>query len=199
MVRIGVTGLMASGKSTVARRFEERGAVRIDGDTLGWETLRLPEVRDRIAALFGPSVIGRDGEVDRAELGAKVFRDRPAMGRLNAIVQPPLLSRVRDRLASAGSVAVVDAALLSTWGLERELDGVVEVVAPEAVRIARLKSSRGFTEAEATERIRGQSLPPLHGVRRHWRLENDGDAKALLGRADQIWNEIESLTAERRP
>src|SRR5215213_7523193 len=98
MLRIGVTGLMASGKSTVARRFEERGAVRIDGDALGWETLRDPEVRDQIARTFGADVIAADGSVDRGRLGTVVFVDEAAMARLNAIVQPPLLRLVRRRL-----------------------------------------------------------------------------------------------------
>ena len=64
MVRIGVTGLMASGKSTVSRRFQERGAELVEGDSLGWEVLRRPPVRDAIAASFGPAVLDREGAVD---------------------------------------------------------------------------------------------------------------------------------------
>src|SRR5258705_4806121 len=126
MLRIGVTGLMASGKSTVARRFEEHGAIRIDGDELGRGTIRTPEIRAAIADEFGPSVIGPgpDGAVDRARLGALVFRDPRAMERLNRIGQPALLARGRRELqtASAGTTAVVvlDAALISPWKLERE-------------------------------------------------------------------------------
>jgi len=203
MVRIGVTGLMASGKSTVARRFEERGAVRIDGDALGWETLRIPEVRSRIAEAFGREILGPEGEVDRARLGARVFRDPRAMERLNAIVQPPLRERVLEKVSSiesaraAGpSVLVLDAALISTWGLERELDGVVEVTAPEPLRIARLRSRA--TDEEAAARVRGQSLPPLGPAARLWRIENGGDPAALLAEADKVWNEIAHMAAGRR-
>src|SRR5512139_1823431 len=103
MVRIGVTGLMASGKSTVARRFRERGAELVEGDSLGWEVLRRPPVRDAIAAVFGPDALDREGAVDRAALGRIVFRDPGRMERLNAIVQPELLRRIREILESRGA------------------------------------------------------------------------------------------------
>ncbi|HEX7079143.1 MAG TPA: dephospho-CoA kinase [Candidatus Eisenbacteria bacterium] len=191
MIRIGVTGRMASGKSTVARRFQERGAIRIDGDALGWETLRDPDVKRRIEGAFGSQVMDGAGEVDRERLGRVVFPDAAAMERLNAIVQPALLERVRARLGVEGDgVLVLDAALIATWGLEAELDGVVEVLAPEPIRVRRLMRARGMTEAAARERIAGQRLPELGRARRHWRIQNDGDPAALTRRADRVWEEI---------
>ncbi len=206
MVRIGVTGLMASGKSTVARRFEERGAIRIDGDALGWEALRAPEVRSRIAEAFGRGVLTPEGEVDRSRLGAMVFRDRRAMERLNSIVQPPLRERVLQRLAAVDegradatpAVVVLDAALISTWGLERELDGVVEVTASEPLRIARLQRARGGALDEAAGRVLGQSLPPLGPAARLWKIDNAEDEASLIAGADRIWNEIAHMAAGRR-
>ena len=201
MLRIGVTGLMASGKSTVARRFEQHGAIRIDGDELGQKTIRMPEIRDAIAAEFGPLVIGEDGAVDRARLGAVVFHDAAAMKRLNRIVQPALLERVRRELETAragpAGVVVLDAALISTWGIEPELDGLVEVTTPETIRIQRLARARGFAEEVAMVRARGQSLPPLRGTCRLWRMENSGDVGALEAQVDRIWGEI--LRLRRRP
>jgi dephospho-CoA kinase len=194
MVRIGVTGQMGSGKSTVARRFQEKGATLVDGDTLGWEVLRLPEVREAIAASIGRDVTDRDGQVDRVRLGRLVFRDPAAMERLNGIVQPVLLRRVRELLGAPGEgVLVLDAALLPTWRLEPELDGVIEVVASEDARVRRIRAARGFTDQEARERIQGQKLPPIRGARRQWRIENEGDRAELNRRADAIWEEIESL------
>ncbi len=215
MVRIGVTGLMASGKSTVARRFEERGAIRIDGDALGWETLQTPDVRARIAEAFGPEVLGAAGEVDRARLGARVFREPREMERLNSIVQPPLRERVLAEIAAVESrrtadaagtagaaghpaVVVLDAALISTWALESELDGVVEVSAAEPIRIARLRGSGRATEEEAAARVRGQSLPPLGAAARIWRIENQGNEATLLAEVDKVWNEIAHMAAGRR-
>ena len=194
MIRIGVTGLMASGKSTVARRFAAKGAALVEGDALGWLVLRRPAARDALLARFGPSVRGADGEVDRALLGRIVFGAPAAMEALNAIVQPDLLRLVREELAAArGPVAVLDAALLTWWRLEPELDGVVEVTAPEEVRVARLRAARGYSEEEARARIRGQSLPPVEGARRHWIIENARDLASLTRRADDVWKEITAV------
>ena len=198
MLRIGVTGLMASGKTDVARRFEERGARLVEGDALGWEVLREKEMRERLGALFGPSVIAPDGNVDRRALGRIVFGDASELNRLNAVVQPRLVRRVRETLDSARGegVLVLDAALLSAWSLVPTLDGVVEVQAPEETRIARLSAFKGFPEAEARERVLGQRLPPVRGARRTWRLENAGTRAELLRRADEVWEEIEKLRSE---
>ncbi|HET9253486.1 MAG TPA: dephospho-CoA kinase [Candidatus Eisenbacteria bacterium] len=194
MVRIGVTGPMGSGKSTVARRFLEHGAELVDGDALGWEVLRLPEVKEAIGAAFGARVIGRDGEVDRPRLGRIVFADPESMAKLNAIVQPVLLRRVRDVLDGRGrGIRVLDAAMLTTWKLEPELDGVVEIVASEDSRVRRIRAARGYDDAEARSRIRGQKLPPVRGARRHWLIENEGDRARLVARADEVWEEIVSL------
>jgi len=194
MVRIGVTGAMASGKSTLARRFRERGADLVDGDALGWEVLRLPEVSAAIREAFGEDVIDRQGEVDRGRLGKIVFADPDQMSRLNAIVQPRLLERVRATIEGPGAlVKVLDAAMLTTWHLEPELDGVVEVVASEDARARRLRAARAFSDEEARGRIQGQKIPPVRGARRHWKVENAGDKAQLLVRADEIWQEIQSL------
>jgi dephospho-CoA kinase len=191
---------MASGKSDVARRFEERGAELIEGDALGWEVLREPEIRDRVSALFGASVLASDGSVDRRALGRIVFGDASEMNRLNALVQPRLLRRVREALESARGegVLVLDAALLGSWNLAPELDGVVEVSAPAETRIARLAAFKGFPQAEARERVEGQRLPPLRGARRLWRVDNAGTRAQLLRRADEVWGEIEGLRSGAR-
>jgi dephospho-CoA kinase len=93
---------------------------------------------------------------------------------------------------------VLDAALISTWALESELDGVVEVAASEPIRITRLRSSGRATEEEAAARVRGQVLPPLGPAARLWRIENEADEATLLADADKIWNEIAHMAAGRR-
>ena len=195
MVRIGVTGAMASGKSTLARRFRDRGADLVDGDAIGWYVLRLPEVRAAIRDAFGEDVMDGLGEVDRGRLGKIVFADPDKMGRLNAIVQPKLLDQVRAAMDEPGSgVRVLDAAMLTTWRLEPELDGVVEVVASEDERARRLRAARSFSDEEARARIQGQKLPPVRGARRLWKVENAGDRLALVAQADAIWDEIQGLS-----
>ena len=191
---------MASGKTEVARRFEERGASIVDGDALGWEVLADPEVRGRIGDAFGGQVVARDGSVDRRALGRIVFGDASEMDRLNALVQPLLERRVRDALEAPGgdAVVVLDAALLGAWNLAEALDGVVVVEAPADTRVARLQAVRGFPEAEARLRIEGQRLAPVRGARRSWVIENRGSRAALLRRADEVWGEIERLRSEAR-
>jgi dephospho-CoA kinase len=194
MLRIGVTGPMASGKTDVTRRFEERGARVLSGDALGWEVLAEPGVRKEIGALFGNSVLLDDGSVDRRALGRIVFKNASEMDRLNALVQPVLESRVRAALDSTGGegILVLDAALLGAWNLAPELDGVVEVTAPPKTRIARLQAL-GFSEADARERVEGQRIPPVRDARRLWRIENKGTRAELLKRADEVWETIERL------
>jgi dephospho-CoA kinase len=116
------------------------------------------------------------------------------MASLNAIVQPTLLDRARVELSrpERGPV-LLDAAMLTTWGIEPELDGVVEVRAGEAARVGRLRDARGYTEAEALARVRGQRLPPVRGAKRHWVLDNDGDLAALRREAEAVWNEIAAI------
>ena len=200
MLRIGVTGPMASGKTDVAGRFRERGALVIEGDALGWEVLHDREVRERIGDRFGPTVLLPDGSVDRRALGSIVFGNASEMDGLNAVVQPILERRVREALDSArgDGVLVLDAALLGAWNLAPELDGVVEVGAPAETRVARLAALKRFSGAEARERVEGQRLPPVRGARRRWRIENTGTREELLKRADEIWAEIERLRSEAR-
>lgn len=185
---------MASGKSTVSRWFHEWGAAVVDGDALGWEVLREPDIVAALAAAFGDEAVTEDGAIDRVVLGRIVFRDATAMARLNAIVQPRLLQRVREALVASGpGTTLLDAALLTTWGLEPELDGVVEVRAEEAARVERLMASRGLNASAALERIRGQALPPVRDAKRHWIMHNDGDLAALRRRAEAVWKEIAAL------
>lgn len=194
MARIGLFGLMASGKSTIAAWFREWGAEVVDGDALGWEVLREPEIAAALKGAFGEGIVAADGSVDRAALGAIVFEDAGAMARLNAIVQPRLLARVREELERARArVVVLDAAMLTTWRLEPELDGVVEVVAKAETRAARLRSAKGFGAAEAKARIEGQRLPPPANSRRHWIIENDDGRAALRRAAESVWREIAAI------
>jgi dephospho-CoA kinase len=157
-------------------------------------------VRERVAALFGASVLAPDGSVDRRALGRIVFGDASELSRLNALVQPRLLRLVRLALEGARGegVLVLDAALLAAWNLVSDLDGVVEVTAPAETRIARLAALKGFPQAEARQRVEGQKLPPVRGARRLWRIENAGTRGQLSKRADEVWGEIEELRSGAR-
>jgi dephospho-CoA kinase len=112
-------------------------------------------VRAALSAEYGPGVYRADGTLDRARVAARVFTDTAALARLNALVHPRILDRLRAGIAGAEGEAtvVVDAALLLDWGFERECDAVVAVVAPRALQLERLRRARGWSEEEASRRL----------------------------------------------
>jgi len=182
---VGLVGRTGSGKSTVARALAADGAAVIDADALGHEiTDRDPEVRAALIADYGPEVYGPDGALDRARVAARVFADREARARLDRQVHPALVRELRRRLAALaaqgrGGVVAIDAALLLEWGLERECDAVIAVVAPEAERLARLATARGWGAEEARRRLASQRRDDEFAAAADVTLENSGPPAAL--------------------
>jgi len=189
LVRIGLVGRAGSGKSTVARALVEDGARLIDADRLGHEvTDRDPEVRKALEAEYGPDIYHPDGTLDRPRVAARIFADREARSRLDALVHPRILERIRrewDALRDAGfrGVAVIDAALMLEWGLERDCDAVIAVVAPEAMQIERLWRSRGWSEADARARLQAQRTNEAFAAAADVTLVNQGSAEELRRQA----------------
>jgi len=159
---LGLVGPAGGGKSTVARALAEDGARVVEADRLGHEvTDRDPDVRAALIDEHGPSVYRADGTLDRAQVAARVFRDPAALERLNQLVHPRILDRLRAAVRAveepqadgAANLLVLDAALLLDWGFERECDAVLAVLAPREQSVARLMRSRGWSEATARERL----------------------------------------------
>jgi dephospho-CoA kinase len=153
-------GPAGSGKSTLAAALAGPGTRVLDADRYGHEiTDGDATVRAALAAEYGPEVYRPDGTLDRARVAARVFSDPAALARLNALVHPRILERLRAEIARAAGpdtlvdTVVVDAALLLDWGFERECDAVVAVVAPRALQVQRLRARRGWSEEEATRRL----------------------------------------------
>jgi dephospho-CoA kinase len=159
---IGLVGRAGSGKSTVARLLAGLGALVIDADHIGHEVTDFdPAVREALNREYGPAVYLDDGRLNRRLVAAKVFADPLALERLNGLVHPRILRRIRERLAglrgeSHRGPVVVDAALLLDWAFERECDAVLAVVAPEEAQVERLVRSRGWTPADARRRLASQ-------------------------------------------
>src|ERR1043166_3921050 len=155
---VGLVGRAGSGKSTIARALAAAGARVLDADRIGHAvTDGDPEGRAALAAEYGPDVYRPDGQLDRKRVAAKVFADREALARLNRLVHPRILERLRAGSADAAregftGAVLVDAALLADWGFERECDAILAVVAPPALQVARLVAARGWSEAEARHR-----------------------------------------------
>jgi dephospho-CoA kinase len=163
MLRIGLTGGIASGKSTAAARLAELGATVIDHDLLAREAVAPgSDGLARVAAEFGADVVGRDGTLDRSALGAIVFADPEARSRLNAIVHPIVLRLADDaeavvRTDDRGAVVVHDIPLLVETGQAADFDLVLVVHASEEVRVERLMRERGLSRVQALARIRAQA------------------------------------------
>lgn len=159
---VGLVGRAGSGKSTVARALAAAGALVLDADEAGHDvTDHDPDVRRALLAEYGPAVFLEDGTLHRRLVATKVFANPAALERLNALVHPRILKRMRLKLAELAAaghrgVVLVDAALMLDWGFERECDAVLAVIAPEEQQVARLVAGRGWTDAEARRRLANQ-------------------------------------------
>jgi dephospho-CoA kinase len=155
-------GRAGSGKSTVANELAAAGAAVLEADAIGHElTDRDAEVRAALISDYGPDVYRPDGTLDRPRVAARVFGERAALDRLNALVHPRIVARLRDRVQALGregfrGAVVVDAALMLAWGFERECDAILAVVAPEDLLIARLTARRGWSADQARARLAAQ-------------------------------------------
>lgn len=196
MFRVGLTGNIASGKSSVARVWERLGAVVVDADALARRAVEPGSAGlRRVIERFGARVLQPDGSLDRAALRTIIFSDDEARDSLERILHPEI-GRLReveeDRLASQGERVVVHVVpLLFEAGLAEHCDLVVLVDAPEQVRLRRLIETRGVAESEATRMVGSQM--PVERKRKgaHIIIENDGTQPALEARAAEVWREIE--------
>jgi len=185
LVIVGLVGRAGSGKSTVARALAADGAVVIEADRLGHEvTDRDPEVRRALAAEYGDEVYLAGGALDRGRVAARVFSDPDARARLDRLVHPRILSRIRARLeelraARFRGVVLIDAALMLEWGLERDCDAVIAVTAPEAEQVARLMKARGWSETEVRARLAAQRGNESFAAAADVALDNRGEIEEL--------------------
>ena len=164
---IGLTGNIATGKSTVAKMLEELGATAIDADALVHELQRQgTPVYDDIVAAFGPGILDQAGEIDRKALGAIVFADPAQLRRLESIVHPAvLIESMRRLMAAATPVAVYEAIKLIEAGRAKMCDALWVVTARPDVQLQRLMRDRHLSEAEARQRIAAQP-PQSEKIRR---------------------------------
>lgn len=191
-MRVGLTGGVGSGKSTVARLLAEHGAVIIDADAIAREVVqRGTPGFDAVVAEFGPSVVGADGELDRPALAAIVFADEERRAALNAIVHPLVGQRSVELMAAApsGAVVVYDVPLLVESNLAAGFDRVVVVEASVATRLARL-AERGMPEADARERMRVQATDEQRRAVADELIMNDGGLDELRTRVAQVWERL---------
>jgi dephospho-CoA kinase len=192
---IGLTGGIASGKSTAARTLVELGARVVDADALAREIVApgQPALAE-IVHHFGEQMLLADGTLDRKRLGSAIFADPAARRALNAITHPRIAAATQARLAQLRdegvAVAVYEAALLVENGAHHGLDGLIVVVCDEATQLARLMSRDGYAEADARARIGAQAPMADKIAAATWVVDTTGplaDTKRQLAR---VWEEI---------
>jgi dephospho-CoA kinase len=189
---VGLTGGIGAGKSAVAQRLAELGAVIIDADTLAREVIEPgTDGLAEVVAAFGEGVLRPDGSIDRPALGRIVFDDPQARVRLEGIVHPRVRARTAEIVATADPDAVVvnDVPLLVEAGLHRAYDVVIVVEAAESVRVARLVAGRGMTESDARARIAAQATDDQRRAVADVVIVNNGRPDELNDQVDVVWRE----------
>ncbi|MEG8177800.1 dephospho-CoA kinase [Nocardia terpenica] len=192
MLRIGLTGGMGAGKSTVARMLVERGAVLVDSDAIAREVVAPgTEGLAALAAAFGPEILAADGSLDRPALAARAFADDEARATLNGITHPLVGRRTAEIIAAAPADAIVvqDIPLLVENGLGSLMNLVVVVLAETETRIRRLTEFRGIDRDDALARIRAQATDEQRRAAADVLLDNNGDAAALEPQVRRLWEE----------
>jgi dephospho-CoA kinase len=200
MLLVGLTGNIASGKSTVAQMLSERGATIIDADLLARQAVEpgTPSY-EGIVERWGDAVLAPDGHLDRAALRNIVFSNPEELERLNAIVHPEV-ERLRDRLVREAlergdRIVVCDIPLLFERHLGENFDRIILVDAPRPLRMERLVRDRGLRETEATEMIKAQMPAELKRARADIVIDNDGTLAHLEQQVAAAWATL--LQAER--
>ncbi len=193
MLKLGLTGGIACGKSTVAAMLRERGVPVLDADALGHRLIEQGEpAYAAVVAEFGPGVLLADGRVDRTKLGAIVFANHEKLNRLNAIVHPRVAKAMQRQFAAweqeqKYDAAFVEAALIVEAGYPKYLDGVIVAWCKPEQQFARL-IARGLNEEEARRRIGAQM--PLEE-----KLKHASDTIDCSGSLEETRRQVEQLCA----
>jgi dephospho-CoA kinase len=192
-MRVGLTGGVASGKSSVAAVLAELGAVLIDADKLAREVVAPgTDGLRRVVEEFGPGVLTADGSLDRPALGAVVFGDEPARRRLEAIIHPLVRARAHELEAAApdGAVVVHDIPLLVETGQADRFDAVLVVDVPVPTQIARMVEQRGMTPEEAAARVAAQATREQRVAAATYVIDNTGTLEDLRERVTEVFEKL---------
>jgi dephospho-CoA kinase len=192
-MRVGLTGGVASGKSTVSAILAELGAVVIDADLFAREVVaRGTPGLDAVVAEFGPSLLTAEGELDRPAMGRLVFGDEGARQRLEAIVHPLVIERMAalEQAAGPDDVVVHDIPLLAEGGRADTFDAVVVVDTPRELQLDRMLSERGWTREDAEARIAAQATREQRRAVATHVIDNSGSLEELRARVEAVYAEL---------
>ncbi len=192
---IGLTGGIATGKSTVAALLRELGATVVDADELAHAVEQPGQAAfDEIVKRFGPEVVRPDGTLNRAHLGEVVFADEQARRDLEGITHPRVLiliaERVAEAAASGAAVVVVDIPLLYESDGGDRFEGVLLVYAPDDVQVQRLRERNSLSEHAARRRVAAQLPIEEKRQRATWVIDNSGDPHATRRQVAEWWRDV---------
>ncbi|AZA11327.1 dephospho-CoA kinase [Corynebacterium gerontici] len=192
-MKIGLTGGIGSGKSTVARLMAARGARIVDADHIARDIVKPGSaVLRQLATTFGEDIINDDGSLKRQELARRAFVSEESTQRLNAITHPAIANEIRRALQQDGTV-VLDHPLLLETASDALVDYVVVVDVPAGQRVRRLVDQRGLDAEDAKARIARQMGDEERRQRADYLIDNSGDLPALERQVEQVWEELHAL------
>jgi dephospho-CoA kinase len=199
---VGLIGGIGAGKSTVAQRFAERGAVIVDADRTGHEVLKEPGVARKLADLFGTEILSPDGQIDRTKLGAKVFASHENRKKLESVVHPRMAEHFREKISLALAdpevpLIILDAAILQEVGWDAICDEVIFVDAPREIRLERLEKNRGWSPDELARREAAQWPIEQKRAKATVVIDNAGEpsqARQAVDRLFEKWKACEPLS-----
>jgi dephospho-CoA kinase len=196
IVPVGLTGGIASGKTTVCRQFEAKGCTIIDADVVAHKLLlRGQPGHEPVIKAFGRDILGDSGEIDRGKLGRVVFGDRSKLDQLNQLLHPEVLrtigAKLEDLRQVSGARVIVDASLMIESGFHRNFRRLVLVTCNVAQQVERLMSRNGLTEEQARQRIALQM--PLEQKRAFATdiVDNSGTPERTRMQVDVLFEDLE--------
>lgn len=197
MRRIGLTGGIGSGKSTVAQMLADRGAVIIDADAISRELMEPgSDVLDETVRAFGPAILTADGRLDRAALASVIFENEAKRKELNSIVHPAVRSEAERQAAAVkadpgfSGVLIEDIPLLVETGQVHRFDGVVMVETALAERLRRLVDQRGMSRADALARIQAQASDQERREIATWLVDNSHSLEETRRQVETVYGQI---------
>ncbi|MFQ5777117.1 MAG: dephospho-CoA kinase [Terriglobia bacterium] len=199
MLKVGLTGGIASGKTTVAGMFAARDCRLLDADGIAHQVIVPGQpVYDEIVRTFGREILDADGGVDRGRLGSIVFAERARLEQLNRILHPPVIARIErefDRLEEAdpGGIVLLEAALLVETGYHRKLDKLIVTWCSPAQQLDRLTRQKGLSRAQAERRLAAQM--PAEEKRRlaDYEINCSGSLAATEAQVEKVFRELRRL------